>query len=87
MASAGRREPRDLLDLLTVHERHLSLGAVIWAAVAKDPQEPLNHYHLGMAYFKLGEKDKARQTLKEALNLKADFPGVDEVRSTLTSLQ
>ena len=36
-AAAGRREPRDVLDLLTVHDRHLPLGAVIWAAVAKDP--------------------------------------------------
>lgn len=37
LAAAGRREPRDVLDLLHVHERHLPLGAVIWAAVAKDP--------------------------------------------------
>ncbi len=37
LAAAGRREPRDVLDLLHVHERHLPLGAVVWAAVAKDP--------------------------------------------------
>ena len=37
LAAAGRREPRDVLDLLTVHDRHIPLGAVIWAAVAKDP--------------------------------------------------
>jgi hypothetical protein len=37
LASAGRREPRDVLDLLTIHDRHVPLGAVIWAAVAKDP--------------------------------------------------
>jgi hypothetical protein len=37
LAAAGRREPRDVLDLLFIHERHLPLGAVIWAAVAKDP--------------------------------------------------
>jgi hypothetical protein len=36
LAAAGRREPRDVLDLLTIHERHVPLGAVIWAAVAKD---------------------------------------------------
>jgi hypothetical protein len=33
----SRREPRDLLDLLAIHDRHLRLGAVIWAAVAKEP--------------------------------------------------
>ena len=37
LAAAGRREPRDVLDLLYIHERYLPLGAVIWAAVAKDP--------------------------------------------------
>jgi hypothetical protein len=37
LAAAGRREPRDVLDLLYIHEKHLPLGAVIWAAVAKDP--------------------------------------------------
>jgi hypothetical protein len=37
LAAAGRREPRDVLDLLYIHDRRLPLGAVIWAAVAKDP--------------------------------------------------
>jgi hypothetical protein len=37
LAAAGRREPRDVLDLLTIHDRHASIGAVVWAAVAKDP--------------------------------------------------
>jgi hypothetical protein len=37
LAAAGRREPRDVLDLLTVHDRYVPLGAVIWAAVAKEP--------------------------------------------------
>jgi hypothetical protein len=37
LAAAGRREPRDVLDLLTIHDRHVPLGTVMWAAVAKDP--------------------------------------------------
>jgi hypothetical protein len=37
LAAAGRREPRDVLDLLYIHDRYLPFGAVIWAAVAKDP--------------------------------------------------
>ena len=37
LASAGRRAPRDALDLLYIHEHHVTLGAVIWAAVGKDP--------------------------------------------------
>ena len=37
MAAAGRREPRDIVDLLTIHEEILPIGAVIWAAVEKAP--------------------------------------------------
>jgi hypothetical protein len=33
MAAASRREPRDVIDLLTVHERVLPLGALVWAAL------------------------------------------------------
>ena len=35
MAAAGRREPRDVVDLLTIHDRILPVGAVAWAAVGK----------------------------------------------------
>lgn len=36
LAAAGRREPRDVVDLLAIHQRYLPLGAVVWAACAKD---------------------------------------------------
>ena len=34
-AAYGRREPRDVVDLLTIHERILPLGGVVWASVGK----------------------------------------------------
>lgn len=37
MAAAGRREVRDLVDLVTIHQTVLPLGAVVWAAVEKSP--------------------------------------------------
>lgn len=37
LAAASRREPRDVLDLLHIDAHLLPLGAVIWAAVGKDP--------------------------------------------------
>ncbi len=40
MAAAGRRALRDILDLITIHERILALGAVIWAAVEKARVSP-----------------------------------------------
>jgi len=36
-AAADRRAPRDIVDLLTIHERILPLGAVISAAVGRFP--------------------------------------------------
>ncbi len=35
MAAAGRREPRDVVDLVAIHDEILPLGAVAWAAVGK----------------------------------------------------
>lgn len=37
LAAAGRKEPRDAIDLVEIHENLFPLGAVVWAAVAKDP--------------------------------------------------
>src|SRR5512140_2736006 len=37
MAAAGRSVVRDRVDLVTIHETILPLGAVIWAAVEKAP--------------------------------------------------
>ncbi len=34
-AATGRREPRDVMDLVTIHEQVLPLGAVIFAAAVK----------------------------------------------------
>jgi hypothetical protein len=34
-AAYGRREPRDIVDLLAIHERVIPLGAAIWASVGK----------------------------------------------------
>ena len=34
-AAYGRREPRDAVDLLTIHDGILPLGAVVWAAAGK----------------------------------------------------
>ncbi len=36
-AAADRREPRDIIDLVTIHERILPLGAAICAAVGRFP--------------------------------------------------
>jgi len=37
LALAGRSELRDCMDVVFLHQRHLHLGALAWAAVGKDP--------------------------------------------------
>lgn len=37
IAAAGRREVRDIVDLVTYHESVLPLGALVWAAIDKSP--------------------------------------------------
>lgn len=37
LAAAGRREVRDIVDLVNFHEKILPLGAIVWAAVDKSP--------------------------------------------------
>lgn len=37
MAATGRREPRDIVDLVRLHRDHLPLGAIAWAAVTTAP--------------------------------------------------
>ena len=37
LALAGRDEPRDVLDVVHLHQRVLVLGALCWAACGKDP--------------------------------------------------
>jgi hypothetical protein len=37
LALSGRDEARDFLDILDLHERVLSLGAMCWGAAGKDP--------------------------------------------------
>jgi tetratricopeptide (TPR) repeat protein len=56
------------------------------ASIQKDPKNPIYHYHLGLAYAKNGDKDKAKIALKEALALNPSFEGASEAQKTLASL-
>ena len=55
-------------------------------SLEKDANNPLYHYHIGMAYLKNGEKDKAKSMLTKAIALNAGFNGVDEARRALSEL-
>ncbi len=63
----------------------LAIGS-FQASIEKDSKNPLYHYHLGLAYAKNGDKDKARDSLKLALSLNPKFDGAAEAQKTLASL-
>ena len=56
-------------------------------AAEKIPNQPVVRYHLGMSYYKNGNRDLAKQELSAALNINPGFPGADEARATLNQLK
>jgi Tfp pilus assembly protein PilF len=51
-----------------------------------NPNKPIFHYHLGLAYQKAGEKDKARASFERALSL-GEFADADAARKALESVR
>jgi hypothetical protein len=70
LALAGRDEPRDYVDILFVNERVLSLGALCWAAVGKDPGfTPLSLLELLKRRGRYRPEDFARLNLVQPFDL------------------
>jgi tetratricopeptide (TPR) repeat protein len=61
--------------------------SLLQESAEKLPDNPLVHYHLGMAYYKKGEKDRAKEILAHALQLSQAFPGADQAKEVLSTLQ
>jgi tetratricopeptide (TPR) repeat protein len=70
------------------YRRGMSMIAVgnFERAVARQPNNPSFHYHLGMALAHRGEDAKARASLEKALALNKDFEGAAEARKALAKL-
>lgn len=59
----------------------------IQQALAKAPDHPVVNYHLGVAYFKTGQKVEAKAHLEKAAGFATPFPGQDEAKSVLAQLE
>ena len=55
-------------------------------STTKDANNPIYHFHLGLAYAQSGAKTKARESLNRALALSQTFPGADQARQALRDL-
>lgn len=72
LALAGRDEARDFLDILDLHDRALSLGALCWAAAGKDPGfTPLALLEILRRRGKYHADDFARLRLEHPIDLPA----------------
>ena len=60
---------------------------VLVRAAEESPDSKVVQFHLGMAQFKAGERDKAITHLEKALDGGSKFAGSDEARSTLAELK
>jgi Flp pilus assembly protein TadD len=52
----------------------------------KIPDNSTMRYHLGMAYYKNGDKELAKKELRKALELDPKFSGADDAKDTLARL-
>jgi tetratricopeptide (TPR) repeat protein len=55
-------------------------------SAAKLPNTPEIQFHLGMAYYMMGQMDAARTTLRQAAEAKSDFPGKGDIERRLALL-
>lgn len=89
---ARERQPNDpnIADTLgwIYYKKNANLLAVslLKEAVDKLPNEPVVHYHYGMAQKKTGDAAGAKKALQTALKLNPNFPGSEEARKTLQGL-
>lgn len=75
LALAGRDEPRDFVDILYVIDTIMPLGALVWAAVAKDPG-----YNPRSLLEQLRRRGKVRPEEVARLDLRVPFD-VEEARN------
>lgn len=58
----------------------------IQQAAAKMPDHPVVNYHLGIAYYKAGQRTEAKTYLQKAVASPKPFPGQEEAKSVLAQI-
>jgi tetratricopeptide (TPR) repeat protein len=61
--------------------------AILQESAEKAPDTPEIQFHLGMTAYMMGQTDLARVALRKAANTPKDFPGKDESKRRLASLE
>ncbi len=66
---------------------YLNAIAEFQDALQQQPDHPVINYHLGLAFYKNTEPEKATEFLQKALSIAQDFKGSEEARSILEEIQ
>ena len=66
---------------------YLNAIAEFQDSLARDPDNPIINYHMGLAYYKNNQPDKASKFLEEALKIDQDFQGAEKARSLLKEIR
>ncbi|MEA2093935.1 MAG: tetratricopeptide repeat protein, partial [Pseudomonadota bacterium] len=86
---ADAEQPALLDTLGWVHYRtgkYDQAVSVLTDVVEKAPDVPVFNYHLGMAYYKQGNKEAAREYLSKAVDEQSRYPGIEEARQVLSEI-
>jgi len=65
---------------------YLLAVSLLKEAAGKLPNDPVIQFHYGMAQYKNGNADGAKQTLQASLKLSENFSGSEEAKKTLAGL-
>jgi len=81
----GVAEVGDTLGFI-YYKKNLAALAIstLKASVAKDPNNAIYQYHLGLAYASSGDAAQAKGSMARALALKSDFDGSEQARKLLS---
>ena len=82
----GLNETQESSLTLVFHYADAKALPLLETAAKGAPKIPSVLYHLGKAYHQAGRFADARQVLSQALELKADFPEMEDARKTLDAL-
>jgi tetratricopeptide (TPR) repeat protein len=86
-ALPDRAEVSDTLGWVYYRKNLHDLAAAAFKeSVEQDPANPVYHYHLGLAYARLGSLVPARKALERALALSDSFDGAADARALAQSL-
>jgi tetratricopeptide (TPR) repeat protein len=66
---------------------YLNAIAEFQDSLARDPNNPVINYHMGLAQYKNDNKGKAREFLGKALELEPEFRGAEEARKILKEIK